>query len=143
MRGVLLLRGNMIYVDANILLRFILKDNEEMAKKAETAIIESEVYVLPEVFAEVVYVLNSVYNTERNVISNYMLNLLNFVETDDSAIMTASFMYYGETTLDFVDCVLAAYNLILNKEIWTFDKKLNNFIKRKRNTQSAGEYGIN
>lgn len=34
--------------------------------------------------------------------------------------------------MDFVDCVLAAYNLIGDKEIMTFDKKLNNFIKRKQ-----------
>ena len=122
----------MLYADANVLIRFILKDDAEMAKKAEDAIIAGELFVLPEVFAEIVYVLNSVYDTERKVIADYMNNLLNFVETDDSAVMTAAFSYYGETKLDFVDCVLAAYNLIGDKEIMTFDKKLNNFIKRKQ-----------
>ena len=122
----------MLYADANVLIRFILKDNAEMAKEAEDAIIAGELFVLPEVFAEIVYVLNSVYDTERKVIADYMNNLLNFVETNNSAVMTAAFSYYGETKLDFVDCVLAAYNLIGDKEILTFDKKLNNFIKRKR-----------
>ena len=122
----------MLYADANVLIRFILKDNAEMAKKAEDAIIAGELFVLPEVFAEIVYVLNSVYDTERKVIADYMNNLLNFVETDNPAVMTAAFSYYGETKLDFVDCVLASYNLIGDKEIMTFDKKLNNFIKRKQ-----------
>lgn len=121
----------MLYVDANVLIRFILKDNAEMAQKAENAIIAGEVFVLPKVFAEVVYVLNSVYNTERKVISDYLSNLLKFVETTDVAVMSAAFMYYGETKLDFVDCVLAAHNLIGGKDVLTFDKKLNNFVKRK------------
>ena len=72
----------MLYADANVLIRFILKDNAEMAKKAEDAIIAGELFVLPEVFAEIVYVLNSVYDTERKVISDYMNDLLNFVETE-------------------------------------------------------------
>ena len=59
----------MLYADANVLIRFILKDNAEMAKKAEDAIIAGELFVLPEVFAEIVYVLNSVYDTERKVIA--------------------------------------------------------------------------
>ena len=122
----------MLYADANILIRFILKDNAEMAQKTENAIIAGEVFVLPEVFAEVVYVLNSVYNTERKVISDYLLSLLKFVETTDIAVMSAAFLYYGEPTIDFVDCVLAAYNLIGKKDILTFDKKLNNFMKRKQ-----------
>ncbi len=122
----------MLYADANILIRFILKDNAEMAQKTENAIIAGEVFVLPEVFAEVVYVLNSVYNTERKVISDYLLSLLKFVETTDIAVMSAAFLYYGETKIDFVDCVLAAYNLIGKKDILTFDKKLNNFMKRKQ-----------
>ena len=36
-----------------------------------------------------------------------------------------------ETRLDFVDCILAAYSVTSNKQILSFDKKLNNFIARK------------
>ncbi len=121
----------MLYADANILIRCILKDNAEMAQKAENAIIAGEVFVLPEVFAEVVYVLNSVYNTDLKVISDYLLNLLKFVETTDIAVMSAAFVYYGEAKLDFVECILAAFNVVGGKNILTFDKKLNNFVKRK------------
>ena len=75
--------------------------------------------------------LNGVYNTDRKVISDYLLNLLKFVETTDIAVMSAAFVYYGETKLDFVDCILAVFNLVGGKNILTFDKKLNNFMKRK------------
>lgn len=119
-----------MYADANILLRFILQDNKEMAKKATDAITNGEVFVLPEVFAEVVYVLNKVYNTKRSVIATYLLELLPFVKTDNAEIVRTAFSYYAETKLDFVDCILAAYHSVENKEILTFDKKLANFIKR-------------
>ena len=122
----------MLYADANILLRFILKDNKEMAFKATEAIIAGEVFVLPEVFAEVVYVLNSVYGTERKDIYDYLLKLLKLFDTTDKEMLEKAFLYYGETKLDFVDCILAAFSSVRNKDILSFDKKLNNFIKRNR-----------
>lgn len=123
----------MVYADANILIRFILKDNKEMAEKATEAITNGDVFVLNEVFAEVVYVLDKVYNTERQVISDYLVKLLEYVMTDESNVLKMAFSCFSETKLDFVDCLLAAYHIVDKKEILTFDKKLNNFIKRNDN----------
>lgn len=60
-----------------------------------------------------------------------MQELLCYVSTTDSAVMHEAFIYYKETKLDFVDCILAAYSIIKGKGILSFDKKLNNFIVRK------------
>ena len=38
---------------------------------------------------------------------------------------------FAETKLDFVDCILAAYNNIENFEVFTFDKDLNKILKRE------------
>ena len=47
----------MILFDANMILRYLLNDDPDMAKKAEQFIIAGDVFVTIEVIAEVVYVL--------------------------------------------------------------------------------------
>lgn len=37
---------------------------------------------------------------------------------------------FEESSLDFVDCILIAYNKVENIEIFSFDKKLNNKLKK-------------
>ncbi len=56
---------NMQLIDANVILRFILNDNADMAKRA-TEVIASGAYTKPEIIAEVVYVLKSVYSTPKD-----------------------------------------------------------------------------
>ncbi len=53
------------------------------------------------------------------------------VSTSVPVIMENAFEYYRDTKLDFVDCILAAHRIVGNKEILSFDKKLNNFISCK------------
>ena len=48
-----------VLVDTNVILRYILNDNEDMAMEAAN-IIKNGAITLPEVLAEVVYVLNIV-----------------------------------------------------------------------------------
>ena len=50
---------NMKLVDANVILRYLLNDNQEMAQQAK-AVIEGGAYTKPEIIAEVVYVLKGV-----------------------------------------------------------------------------------
>ena len=125
----------MVYADANILVRYIINDDEIMAEKAEQAINSKTLFVLPEVFAEVVYVLTKVYNIERKDVADSMLELLDFVTTIDSYIMRTAFFNYKESKLDFVDCILASYAVSNGKEVLSFDKKLNNFILKKSKMQ--------
>lgn len=121
----------MVYADANIIVRYIINDDETMANKAESVINDGSLFVLPEVFAEVVYVLTKVYGIDRISVADTMKELLSFVSTSIPSVMQKSFENYRETKLDFVDCILAAYKLVEGKEILTFDKKLINFITRK------------
>lgn len=119
----------MIYADTNICLRFILNDNQEMADYAENLFISNDVQILHEVICEIVYVLNSVYNVERKDISTKISSFLTYVETDDKAVIFMALQNYEQTKLDFVDCILWAYNQIDNAQIETFDKKLKNKLK--------------
>lgn len=121
-----------MFADANILIRYIINDDEIMAAKADEAVNSGLLFVLPEVFAEVVYVLTKVYGIERSDVADSMIELLDFVSTTATEIMKTAFQNYRETNLDFVDCILAAYAISGNQQILSFDKKLNNFIARKK-----------
>ena len=55
-----MLKNMKILIDANVILRYLLNDVEEMSKKS-AEIINAGAFTLPEVIAEVIYVLKSVY----------------------------------------------------------------------------------
>ena len=122
----------MVYADANIIVRYVIGDDAVMAQKAEEAVNARTLFVLPEVFTEVVYVLTKVYGIDRADVADSMLELLAFVSTNAPAVMQTAFSYYKENRLDFVDCILATYAVFGDKQILSFDKKLNNFITRKK-----------
>lgn len=111
-------------LDANMILRYLLNDNEEMADEAEALISEGSVQVTIEVMAEVVYVLKGVYSIERGKIKDSLFNFLSEVQAKDMDILKAGLEAYAEKNLDFVDCILYAYHSVRGYEIKTFDKKL-------------------
>ena len=112
-------------IDANAILRYLLNDVENMA--AESAqVIKSGAFTIPEVLAEVVYVLLKVYHVERQEISKVLIIFLNSIEINRKDIMIKALEIFADTNLDFVDCILIAYNKTDSVEIFSFDKKLNN-----------------
>lgn len=116
-------------IDANVILRYLLNDIEEMANEAEK-IIKFGAFTVPEVIAEVVYVLKSVYKVERREISNAILEILKEIEIEHKNVINEAVKIFSETNLDFVDCILIAYSKFENVEIFSFDKKLNNKLKK-------------
>lgn len=105
----------MVMLDTNIILRYLLDDNEEMASAAEQVIQKGNVQVSMEIMAEVVYVLKGVYSIERKKIKEKLLDFLDEVNA-----------------VDFPDCILYAYNRVKGYEIKTFDKKLNKLLRQDR-----------
>ena len=111
-------------LDANIILRYLLNDDKVMADEAERIISEGSVYVTIEVIAEVIYVLNKVYFIERNKIKSCLLEFVSEVDVSEEQVIRLGLGAYAEHNLDFVDCILFAYNRVKGCEIRTFDKKL-------------------
>lgn len=99
----------MVIFDANMILRYLLNDNDEMAEKAERYLQTEEVSVTIEVIAEVVYVLNGVYSMEREKISDTIQDFLRLVNCRDLDALTVGLKTYKEHNLDFVDCILYGY----------------------------------
>ena len=119
-------------LDANVILRYLLNDNEDMASMAEKIINNEHPIVTIEVVAEVVYVLKRVYSVERNEISNALLSFLSEVEVEEREVLKVGLETYASQNLDFVDCVLYAYKCVKDYDVITFDKKLNKLLETNR-----------
>lgn len=118
------LRKNILLIDTNVILRFILNDNIEMAQRAAKAI-ASGAYTKPEVIAEVVYVLKSVYSTPKDKIKSIVHGLSDIIWIENSDCVIHAIDLFASTSLDFVDCLLVAYHSLNGETVFTFDKKLN------------------
>ena len=114
----------MVLFDTNMILRYLLNDNQEMADTAEQILTRESVSVTIEVIAETVYVLKGVYSMERYTIAETLKGFLELVRCPDMDILLSALDSYAQRGLDFVDCVLYAYHSIRGFRIATFDKKL-------------------
>jgi len=116
----------MFYVDANIILRYILNDHSKLSPKAKKIIGENVIETPIVVLCEVVYVLARIYKINRKDIAD---TLLDFYSSTNCSLfhreaIIKAIEFYGEKNLDFVDCILAAYFETENIFIHTFDEKL-------------------
>lgn len=114
----------MVILDANMILRYLLNDNEEMADRAEQYLNAGDVFITIEVISEVIYVLKGVYSLKRDVIANTVKAFVELVNCREMDVLKLALDTYGEQKLDFVDCVLYGYHSVKGAEIATFDKKL-------------------
>ncbi len=119
------MQGNSCILDANAVLRFLLRDNEEQFQRIKTIIRGKNCYVTLEVLAEVCYVLGGVYQVTREDIAYNFRKLMN-----DMIILNVDILLRGleifdkSPKLDFVDCLLYGYKWEKGIDIVTFDKKL-------------------
>ena len=120
----------MVIFDANMILRYLLNDNQTMADKAERRLEFGDVYVTIEVLAEVVYVLKGVYSMERKLITDTIKGFLGLVKCQYIEVVNTALDIYEKSSLDFVDCVLFGYHSVEGAEIATFDKKLLHLINK-------------
>lgn len=121
----------MIIVDTNIILRYLLQDNEEMSQIAIDIIDNNEIFIPTEVIIEASYVLRKVYKVEKEKIYEAIELLLDMedVKFQNSKTIEMAFKIYSEKNLDIVDCMLFAYSKNEKYDIKTFDRKLNRLIK--------------
>ena len=120
-------------VDANVILRYLLHDVEELFHKAISVIEIESVYIPNEVMAEVVYVLEKVYKVERENIERVLVGLILYpnIKVDNKELIKMALQLFANRRLDFVDTLLFAYSRVEKYEVITFDKKLLKVIERK------------
>ncbi|SFN09498.1 PIN domain-containing protein [Thermodesulforhabdus norvegica] len=121
-------------VDANVILRYLLKDNKELYAKAEevfNAVFDgkAKVLLLESVLAEVVYVLQKLYKVSRSEISEVLRELIELkgIKALNKSHLLKALEIFENKNLDFVDCLLCAYGK--EREVITFDKNLQRCLK--------------
>ena len=117
-------------IDANVILRFFLADDEEKFLKTKEFFRrlefgEDEALLTEIVFAEVIWVLHKVYNIPRKEICSKCLNLINYKGLKtvlDKEIFSESLNLYSTHTMDIQDIFLAVLAKHKDSVLISFDK---------------------
>lgn len=119
-------------LDANYILRYLLKDIEDQYLEASSVIENKVLFVPGEIVAEVVYVLQKIYSIPNNNIASALTTLFNYpnINIPEQEIITTAISLLTKNKLDYADNLLVAYNIKQQAAIYTFDKKLNKAIQQ-------------
>jgi len=122
----------MVIFDTNVILRYILQDDQAMAEQVEAQLISNICFIPVEVIAEIVYVLSKVYNVEKKVIAQVVTDITNTdnITVAQTNVVRHALCVYAATALDFVDCLLVGYAKEEQYTVFTFDKKLQKYLKK-------------
>ena len=121
----------MLGVDTNVLVRFLVRDDEAQFEKARKLIKREvasgrRVFVSQLVLLETEWVLRSRYSLPKNLIIEAISGLLDAADVrfeDEPAIEEALFIW-KDTIADFADCLIGAQNRRLGcRATATFDVK--------------------
>jgi len=120
----------MVLFDTNAILRYVLQDNQEMADSVEQQLSNNICFIPVEVVAEIVYVLLKVYNVERKIIAQTVMDIADTdnIRVAQNGVVRYALGIFASTTLDFVDCLLVGYAKEKQYSVFTFDKKLQKFL---------------
>jgi len=120
-------------VDANVILRYLLKDHKKLYPKSIQIIEEKEIFIPSEVVAETVYVLEKVYEIPRIEISEALRKLFEYsnIMLAEPMVIVESLQISEIENIDFVDAVLVSYHRVHNYVIHSFDKKINKLCYRE------------
>jgi predicted nucleic-acid-binding protein len=125
-------------VDANVVLRYLLRDDEELFKisfdlleNVKTG--KETIEIAESVLAECVYVLLKVYRVDRIIIAEKLGELFSYkgignLDRDD---LIEAVKMLGQTQLSIVDCILCAKAVNRGRVLFTFDKELKSEYKKK------------
>ena len=130
--GKKMLWKNMVILDTNAILRFILRDNLSMEEEVRLLLSSRVCFIPVEVVAEIVYVLSKIYGVERNVIAKTITDLtkLDSITVAQKEVVIHAFDVYASTTFDFVDCLLIGYSKEQQYSVFTFDRKLQGYLNK-------------
>jgi predicted nucleic-acid-binding protein len=121
----------MLGVDTNVLVRFLVRDDEAQFEKARKLIRREvaagrRVFVSQLVLLETEWVLRSRYSLPKNLIVETISSLLDStdVQLEDEPAIEEALFNWRDATADFADCLIGAQNRRLGCRVTaTFDVK--------------------
>jgi predicted nucleic-acid-binding protein len=117
----------MVFLDTNVVMRYFLDDHVELSENARQIIdCDTDLFLCEGVCAEIVYVLSKVYLVEREIIKQTIGEFIDKenIHVSNKKLINKSLELFAAQNLDYMDCLLCAYNHVENVKIETFDKKL-------------------
>jgi predicted nucleic-acid-binding protein len=131
----------MQHADANIVLRYLMGDDKTQSPQAKELLATGAVHLSIEVLAEVIYVLQGSYGTSRKEIGGSLFEALRVsgIQINDEVVVERGIDLFGTTTLDFVDCILAARAQVEGAQIHTFDKEIQKLLGQIENEFDLSE----
>lgn len=126
--------SNRRLVDTNLIVRYLVQDDEKHAKAAEKLFEACDrgdvvIVVLPPVLAECVFVLESFYGHSRGDIASALGRLISSpgIEIAAPAIHLDALDRYRKTKVHFVDCLIAAAAAAEDTPVASFDQDFRKF----------------
>ncbi|MDO8610658.1 MAG: PIN domain-containing protein [bacterium] len=117
------------YIDTNIILRYILKDDLALWDKAKNYFLSAKnqqikIVLIPEIIIEVEYVLRKKYKQNRNIITRclYYFIQTSYFDLTNRTILQNALLAYIKTNIDLVDLYLFFIANSNNAEVLSFDK---------------------
>jgi len=119
------------WLDANVVLRFVLGEPEEIARKSLQIFRGAEegkwrLIAHPLVVAEIVYVLNRFYKKPKDVVARTLLEVLTLpgIKIPERRAVLKALERSGKGPLSFTDAFLAEKAEATGAPVATFDEKL-------------------
>jgi predicted nucleic acid-binding protein len=118
-----------LWLDANVILRFLTGDPEALAQRAARLMTKAEngevtLFIAPLVLAEVIWVLKSFYRYPMTDSATTMVAFLaaDGIETDEHGMVIQAVELARDRNVDFVDAYLAVQAAKRGETICTFDE---------------------
>ncbi|MHB8442863.1 MAG: PIN domain-containing protein [Patescibacteria group bacterium] len=121
-----------IIVDANIILRFLVRDHNSQFEKSSALFRKVsedkvQIYISPLIISEVIWVLYKIYKINKSDITEQLSNLISNsnVIVEEKGIVLKSLKDFSEkNNISFPDAYIANTSIDNNMEIYSFDKSL-------------------
>jgi predicted nucleic-acid-binding protein len=113
-----------LWVDANIILRFVTKEPPKMAARAAQLMAQAEAgYIAPLVLAEIVWVLRSFYQYTMAEIAEVMIALVSAagIEVENRELTIRALEASRDHNVDYIDAYLAYQAAAHSERVCTFD----------------------
>lgn len=119
-------------IDANIIIRFLVWDNNKSLFNKSIEIIKSiesweiNVYILESVLLECIFVLVKFYKIPKKTVAEDIKNILYLenIINEDKIIFIEALNLFSNKNIDFVDCLIVTKAKFNDFEILTLDNKL-------------------
>lgn len=115
-------------IDTNVILRFLIKDDERLFKKATFYFERAKnkkiiIEVIPEIIFELDYVLRGVYRLKKKEVVKIILKIVKtpFIAIENRELLIESLEKYQKISADLFDIYLFYLGKKEEKEILSFD----------------------